>query len=125
MCPTLNTPAAVDGTRAGTDPSWEPAEQQGDRDLWAGFCAECGACLAVCPAARFGLNYDPRAIVLKMRYGLADRLVTADSVVWQCFQCRRCGETCPQPVKPFEMVGWLREMLMEHLHGRPPRAAQP
>jgi heterodisulfide reductase subunit C len=60
-----------------------------------------------------------------MRYGLADKLLVDDSVVWQCFQCHRCGEVCPQPVKPVEMVGWLREVLMARVHGRLSDTAQP
>jgi ferredoxin len=99
------------------DPAGGLAEQPVDRDFSATFCAACGACLATCPAVKFGLNFDPRAIVFKLRYGLADRLLIDDSVVWQCFQCHRCAEVCSQPVKPGEIIGWLRGLLKERVHG--------
>jgi len=124
MCPALNDRAAIDGARVSIDRSWGQAEQQTDQDIWASFCAECGACLDICPAANFGLNYDPRVIIFKMRYGLADKLLVEDSVVWECFQCHRCGEICPQPVKPVEMIGWLRQVLLDRVYGRSPGAAR-
>jgi heterodisulfide reductase subunit C len=107
-------PAAA---RIALDVWWRHAEQQVDRDYWASFCQDCGACVADCPAAKFGLNFDPRVIVLKLRYGLADELLGEHSILWQCFQCARCGETCAQPVKPVEMIGRLRRILADLFYG--------
>ncbi len=112
MVETLSETDGLAAARIGIEAWWRHAEQQVDRDFWASFCQDCGACVADCPAAKFGLNFDPRVIVLKLRYGLADKLLTENSVVWQCFQCARCGKTCPQPVKPVEIIGRLRRVLM-------------
>jgi len=82
------------------------------------FCRECGACVTGCLAAKFGSGFDPREIMLKVRYGLADRLLTEHSVLWQCFQCNGCHERCPSPVKPVEVITCLREMLPERVWRR-------
>jgi heterodisulfide reductase subunit C len=124
MVGTLSDTDGLAAARIGLEAWWQQAGQQVDRDFWASFCQDCGACVADCPAAKFGLNFDPRAIVLKLRYGLADKLLTENSVVWQCFQCARCGKTCPQPVKPVEIIGRLRRVLMG-LYAEQSGAAEP
>ncbi len=120
MSQALSNRGVGDAARTGFEVWREYAEQLVDKDTWASRCQECGACVADCPAAKFGLGFDPRAIVLKVRYGLADKLLVEHSVVWECFQCKRCHETCPQPVKPAEVIGWLRKMLLDLVHGRQP-----
>ncbi len=80
-------------------------------DPWSSFCHGCGACVDHCLAAKHGVDFDPREIMLKARYGLADKLLIQHSVLWQCFGCNACYEPCPQPVKPVEIITWLREML--------------
>ena len=91
----------------------EDGEMMGDPS--ASFCYVCGACLSVCLAAKFGCDFDPREIVLKVRYGMADKLLIDHSVLWQCFRCHRCYEVCPQPVKPVEIIAQLRDMLRDAL----------
>jgi len=91
----------------------EDADTLGDQ--WSSFCRTCGACVRECLAVKFGSDFDPREIVLKARYGLADRLLTEYSVVWQCFRCNHCRDCCPQPVKPVEIITWLRGMLPDLL----------
>ena len=81
------------------------------------FARVAGACVPDCPAAKFGTGFDPREIVLKVRYGLAGELLVERSVLWQCFKCYRCYQSCPQPVKPVEMFAWLRKLLPEVVHG--------
>jgi heterodisulfide reductase subunit C len=124
MAEALSDTDGLAAARIGFEAWWRQAGQQVDRDFWASFCQDCGACVADCPAAKFGLNFDPRVIVLKLRYGLADKLLTEHSVLWQCFQCARCGKTCALPVKPVELIGRLRRVLMD-LYGEPSGAAGP
>ncbi len=45
--------------------------------------------------------------------GVADRLVTKDSVVWDCTNCCSCYEHCPQDVRPVEVINALKNMLHE------------
>ena len=106
-----------DAALTGLDLWREHAEELTDADSWASFCQNCGACVPNCPAAKFGVDFDPREIVLKLRYGMAGKLLVKHSVLWQCFKCYRCYETCPQPVKPVEMFAWLRKLLPELVHG--------
>jgi len=45
--------------------------------------------------------------------GLSDRLVTADSIVWECTNCCNCFEHCPQDVRPVEVIMALKNMIHE------------
>ena len=100
--------------------------EQGDDPAvwWARFCYECGACVAQCTAARFGTGFDPRDIVLKARYGLTDKLLAEESVLWQCFKCHNCCNCCPMAVKPADVVAALRAMLEESVRTGQPESAR-
>ncbi|MBU0705292.1 MAG: 4Fe-4S dicluster domain-containing protein [Chloroflexi bacterium] len=87
-----------------------------DEDSWTGRCQKCGACVENCTAAKFGEGFDPREIILKVRYGLGGELLIEHSVLWQCFKCNNCYEVCPQPVKPVEVFSWLKGMLTDLVH---------
>lgn len=114
-----------DPARAGFELWREHAEELVDADSWAIFCQGCGACIPDCPAAKFGTGFDPREIVLKLRYGMTGELLVEHSVLWQCFKCYRCYESCPRPIKPVEMFARLRKMLPELVHDAPPAADEP
>lgn len=94
---------------SGTDLWREHADELADP--WSSSCFGCGSCLDHCPAVRHGSGFDPRDIMLKVRYGLADRLLTPHSVLWQCFGCNACCESCAQPLKPAVVIGRLRKMI--------------
>ena len=106
-----------DAARAGLEQWHEHAEESVDADFWACFCQSCGACVRVCPAAKFGVGYDPRELVLKVRYGMAGELLVKDSVLWQCFKCYRCHDACPQPIKPEQLLSELRKLLPKVVRG--------
>jgi heterodisulfide reductase subunit B len=76
-------------------------------------CYQCGACVGDCPATTYGSGFNPREIMLKVLYGLADELLTADTVLWQCTNCYNCQERCPQEVKPVEVIIALKNMLAD------------
>jgi len=98
--------------------SWRKhAEELLDEDSWTGRCQDCRACVENCTAAKFGEGFDPREIVLKARYGLGGELLVEHSVLWQCFKCNNCCEACPQPVKPVEVISWLKGMLADRVYG--------
>jgi heterodisulfide reductase subunit C len=77
------------------------------------LCFQCGACVGDCPAARYSERFNPRQIMLDAILGLADRLVTADSIVWECTNCCNCFEHCPQDVRPVEVIMALKNMIHE------------
>jgi heterodisulfide reductase subunit C len=80
-------------------------------------CFQCGACVGDCPGARYSERFNPRRIMLTAVLGLADRLVTEDSVVWDCTNCCNCIEHCPQDVRPMEVIIAIKNMIrLAHLN---------
>ncbi len=77
------------------------------------FCYQCGACVGDCPAAAYSDSFNPREIMLKVLYGMADELIGEDSIIWLCTNCYNCHERCPQGVKPVEVVICLKNILAE------------
>jgi len=82
------------------------------------WCFQCGACVGDCPAAMYSERFNPRRIMLDAILGLADRLVTTDSVVWECTNCCNCFEHCPQDVRPVEVIMAIKNMI--HQAGQSP-----
>ena len=75
------------------------------------LCFQCGACVGDCPAAQYSPRFNPRQIMLSAILGMADRLITANSVVWDCTNCCNCFEHCPQDVRPVEVINALKNMV--------------
>jgi len=76
-------------------------------------CFQCGACVGDCPGARYSERFNPRQIMLMAILGLADRLVTRDSLVWDCTNCCNCVEHCPQDVQPMEVIIAIKNMIRD------------
>lgn len=68
------------------------------------YCYQCGACVAVCPAARYFEDFNPRDILLKTLLGDEEDLVGPESIIWKCTNCYSCYERCPQDVRPVEVI---------------------
>ena len=77
------------------------------------FCYQCSACVAVCPAARFSKEFNPRKILLKALLGMEEELLGKDSPIWLCTNCYSCYERCPQDVRPLEVIVALKNMAVE------------
>ena len=77
------------------------------------YCYQCGSCVAVCPAARFNKDFNPRDILLKTLLGKKDELIGADSIIWKCTNCYSCYERCPQDVRPIEVIIALKNICTE------------
>lgn len=88
-------------------------------DNWANFCSECETCVCDCLAAKFGADFDPRQIMLRVQYGRVEKLLVKESVLWQCFKCYHCVEQCPQGVKPVEVIAELKKVLADLLYQSP------
>lgn len=77
------------------------------------YCYQCSACVAVCPAARFSKEFNPRIILLKALLGAEEDLVSKDSLIWFCTNCYSCYERCPQDVRPVEVIIALKNMAVQ------------
>jgi heterodisulfide reductase subunit C len=77
------------------------------------YCYQCSACVAVCPAARFTKNFNPRIILLKALLGMEGELIGENSPIWLCTNCYSCYERCPQDVQPIEVIISLKNMAVE------------
>ncbi|UCD06597.1 MAG: 4Fe-4S dicluster domain-containing protein [candidate division WOR-3 bacterium] len=77
------------------------------------YCYQCSACVAVCPAARFTEEFNPRVILLKTLLGMEEALTGEDSPIWLCTNCYSCYERCPQDVRPIEVIIALKNMAVQ------------
>jgi len=77
------------------------------------YCYQCSACVAVCPAARFTEEFNPRVILLKALLGMEETLTGEDSPIWLCTNCYSCYERCPQDVRPIEVIIALKNMAVQ------------
>ncbi len=77
------------------------------------YCYQCSACVAICPAARFAKEFNPRKILLKALLGMEEELLGKDSPIWLCTNCYSCYERCPQDVRPIEVIVALKNMAVE------------
>ena len=77
------------------------------------YCYQCGACVAACPAARFSEEFNPRDILLMTLLGEEEKLISADSIIWQCTNCYSCYERCPQDVRPVEVIIALKNLCAQ------------
>ncbi len=77
------------------------------------YCYQCSACVAVCPAARFIKEFNPRMILLKALLGMEEELIGPDSVIWFCTNCYSCYERCPQDARPIEVIIALKNIAQE------------
>ncbi len=77
------------------------------------YCYQCGSCVAVCPAARYNKDFNPRDILLKTLLGEEKELVGPDSIIWKCTNCYSCYERCPQDVRPVEVIIALKNYCQQ------------
>lgn len=77
------------------------------------YCLQCGACVAICPAARYSEHFNPKEILLKTLLGDEEDLVKPDSVIWLCTNCYTCYERCPQDVRPVEVIIALKNLACD------------
>ena len=77
------------------------------------YCYQCGACVAACPAARFSEEFNPRDILLMTLLGEEEKLISEDSIIWQCTNCYSCYERYPQDVRPVEVIIALKNLCAQ------------
>ncbi len=77
------------------------------------YCYQCSACVAVCPAAKYTKEFNPRTILLRAILGMEEDLIGQNSVIWLCTNCYSCYERCPQDARPIEVIIALKNMAVE------------
>ena len=70
-------------------------------------CWTCGSCDFECPINIFTGSLRPQKIVRMANLGLLDELVELPEI-WYCINCRRCGQVCPNVVKPWALIEYVR-----------------
>lgn len=75
------------------------------------LCFTCSECSSACPVYCERALFDPQAIVRMVNLRLMDELLASPSI-WLCIGCERCGDTCPQTVKAFQVIKNLRQMAL-------------
>ena len=76
------------------------------------FCYQCGACVSLCPTAKYSTEFNPRTIMLMALLGLEDKLIAPDSIIWKCTNCYTCYERCPQDVRPVDVITALKNICV-------------
>lgn len=79
-----------------------------DANALATQCYACGICTSSCPISLVPEGLDPRRIVHLANLGdlCLDR---AGSSIWHCLDCHRCGNLCPNHVKPWLLIANLQQ----------------
>ncbi len=75
-------------------------------------CFRCGACSGVCPVKKNTKVFDPRRIIHSLLLGLKEKVL--NEILWYCSQCGSCVPVCPMEVKPKEVIGALRNYMLEN-----------
>jgi quinone-modifying oxidoreductase, subunit QmoC len=86
-------------------------ESDGGRTLKQ--CFQCGICSVVCNLTPDAAPF-PRKEMIWAQWGLKDKLL-ADPHLWACFQCGDCNVSCPRGARPADVLGALREKVIEAL----------
>jgi len=79
----------------------------------AGFykCWTCGTCDGGCPVNIVAGTLRPQKIVRLAYIGMLDELLHLPEI-WYCMTCRRCGLICPNLVKPFDIIAYVRHEMI-------------
>jgi heterodisulfide reductase subunit C len=80
----------------------EEESSAGIRNCWT-----CGSCDFECPINIFTGHLRPQKIVRMANLGLLEELLELPEI-WYCISCRRCGQVCPNVVKPWALIEYVR-----------------
>lgn len=71
------------------------------------MCWTCGSCDFEFPINIYTHSLRPQKIVRMANLGLLDELLQMPEI-WHCINCRRCGNICPNTVKPWAVIEYAR-----------------
>ncbi len=80
-------------------------------DAETALCWTCGSCDSECPVNLATSRLHPRRIVWMANLGLLDELLRLP-MIWYCITCKRCEHVCPNSVKPYSLIAYLREEVI-------------
>ena len=87
-------------------------------------CFGCQTCTNACPVVA---NYKkpqeilgllPHQIMHACALGVKD-LAFGSQMLWDCLTCYQCQEQCPQGVSVTDVLYELKNLALEHVHGKP------
>jgi len=71
------------------------------------LCWTCSSCDFECPINIHTNGLRPQKIVRLANLGLLGELLQLPEI-WYCINCRRCGNVCPNAVKPWALIDYAR-----------------
>jgi heterodisulfide reductase subunit D len=72
------------------------------------YCAECGKCTSICPAAQFK-EFSPRVTVGNAIFGFDEDV---ERVAFDCITCGKCNNVCPSVVNFPEFTRRVRRRML-------------
>ncbi len=75
------------------------------------LCWTCGTCDNECPVFAATERLNPRKIVRMASLGMLEDLIHLPEI-WYCLTCTRCQQVCPNLVKPFDLIQYLKEEVI-------------
>ncbi len=76
------------------------------------MCWTCGTCDFECPVYISAQRLNPQKIIRMANLGMLEALLTLPDI-WYCLMCRRCHKGCPNAVKPFEVIEYIRQEAIQ------------
>lgn len=71
------------------------------------LCWTCSTCDGECPINIATGRMQPQTLVRMANFGMLEELLLAPQI-WYCLGCQRCALGCPNNVKPYELMHYLR-----------------
>ncbi len=80
-------------------------------DAETNLCWTCGSCDSECPVNLATSRLHPRKIIRMANLGFLDELLRFP-MIWYCITCKRCEQICPNLVKPYALIAYIREEVI-------------
>ncbi len=74
------------------------------------MCWTCSSCDGECPINIATNKLRPQKIVHMAYVGLLEEMLALPEI-WYCLTCRKCNRTCPNKVKPADLIQFARREL--------------
>jgi heterodisulfide reductase subunit C len=75
------------------------------------MCWTCSSCDGECPINITTNKLRPQKIVHMAYVGLLEELLSLPEI-WYCLTCRKCVRTCPNKVRPADLIAFARKELV-------------